>query len=324
MSSYCILLTRAFVLACLALSPHMSARAFGDAGHQAIALVAQSRLDTRAAREVERLLALDADGLTMRDGGSTADSLARQATWADYYRDSQRALGKPPERTHSYSWHFVNIALRGGNLDAACAGFPALPAGVAASDGPDPDCIVDKIEQFATELGAPATSDAEKLLALKYLLHLVGDLHQPLHVSDDNDRGGNSKSASVPGAPPAPLHLHWDTTFVEAIGASAVARASKPRAIVAALPEPSADEKARWLARPQVRAWALESFQLAKDEVYGRLPQPTLVGDAVVYQLDARYAANASRVAAGQINRAGYRLAALLNAALAGTPTPPR
>jgi hypothetical protein len=312
------------VLACAALGWHRPAGAFGDVAHQAIALVAQAHLDPRAAREIERLLALDRDAFTMRDGGSTSDSFARQSTWADYHRESQRALGKPPNEIHGASWHFVNIELRGGALDAACSGFPRLGAGARASDGPDPDCIVNKIEQFAAELASPSVPDDEKLLALKWLLHLVGDLHQPLHVSDDFDRGGNAKSASVAGGIPAPLHLHWDTTFVEAIGATGAARTTHPRRVVAALPEPSAADRARWLDKPQVRAWALESFAIAKAHAYGRLPPPERAGDGVVYRLDASYAENAARIVAEQIGKGGYRLAALLNDALATRATAAR
>lgn len=305
------------LLACCAVGMHEPAAAFGDAGHQAIALVAQAHLDPRAAREIERLLALDRNGYTMRDGRSTSDSFARQSTWADYDRDAQRALGRSPQQTHGYTWHFANIALRDGSLEAACFGFRALDAAVRASDGPDPDCIVNKVEQFAAELASPTVPDDEKLIALKYLLHLVGDMHQPLHVSDDFDRGGNAKLAAVEGGLPAPLHLHWDTTFVEAIGATSGARRTNPRTIVAALREPGAVDQARWLGKPQVRAWAIESFQVAKDHVYGRLPLPEATGDAIVYRLDARYAANAASVVAEQISKAGYRLAAILNDALA-------
>src|SRR5215212_9520251 len=113
----------------IALCADEAAFAFGDLGHQAIALVAQSRLTERAAREVDRLLRADSSGFTMRDGGSTADSFSRQATWADYYRENQRAEGKVGTQIHSYSWHFVNVEVRGGTLDAACAGFPGLKAG---------------------------------------------------------------------------------------------------------------------------------------------------------------------------------------------------
>ena len=60
-----------------------------------------------------------------------------------------------------------------------------------ASAGSAQDCVVDKIDEFEAELASPSTAPAERLLALKYLLHFIGDLHQPLHASDNEDRGGN-------------------------------------------------------------------------------------------------------------------------------------
>jgi hypothetical protein len=78
------------------------------------------------------------------------------------------------------------------DLNAACFGRPVLPAGVLATDGPDKVCAIDKIKQFEAELTASSTDAEERLMALKFILHFVGDLHQPLHSSDNHDRGGNS------------------------------------------------------------------------------------------------------------------------------------
>jgi uncharacterized glyoxalase superfamily protein PhnB len=63
-----------------------------------------------------------------------------------------------------------------------------------ASLGPADDCIVDKIDEFTAELESPATSDPERRLALQFLLHFVGDVHQPLHAGDDHARDGGSDS----------------------------------------------------------------------------------------------------------------------------------
>ena len=57
--------------------------------------------------------------------------------------------------------------------------------------------MVDKIDQFTGELADPATGAAEQLLALKFLLHFVGDLHQPLHAADDHDAGGDRNSTRL-------------------------------------------------------------------------------------------------------------------------------
>jgi hypothetical protein len=306
----------AFIAAALTLMACAEAHAWGDLGHEVVALVARSQLTPKAAAEVDRLLALDTDPLKMRDGVMTNASFARQATWADYYRDAQRGDGRTPEQIHSYSWHFVDIELQGGSLETACFGFPKPDPGTPASQGTDPECVVDKIEQFAHELAAPFTPDAEKLLALKFLLHFVGDVHQPLHASDAMDRGGNDKSATVPGGKAAAaLHHHWDDTFVQLIGAPQGKVQTDPAAIAAALRTPADWERSQWLAASSPRTWALEAYRLSQNYVYGSLPPPS-AGPKPVYALDARYVDNAVKVAADQLEKAGYRLAALLNASL--------
>ena len=83
------------------------------------------------------------------------------------------------------------------DIDAACFGRPPLPPRTPASNGPPQACVLDKIIQFITELELPATDPEERLVALKFLLHFVGDMHQPLHSSDHNDRGGNSVKVIV-------------------------------------------------------------------------------------------------------------------------------
>ncbi len=291
--------------------------AWSDKGHQAVALVAKGQLTPRALAQVERLLAGDDEAFTMRDGKRTSDSFDRQATWADYYRDSQRLPGKTPDEIHSYHWHFADIELHGGSLDVACYGFPPLAPGVPASQGQDPDCVVDKIEQFAAELAAPAVDDREKRLALKFLLHFVGDLHQPLHASDDTDHGGNDKQASLLGAPPVPLHRLWDNHFVDRIATTAKQPNPGAAQVAAALPKPSAQLAAQWQHDPNPRRWALETYAQSRHYAYGNLPKPERGPHGVVYPLDKAYADQAARIAGLQLNKAGYRLAAVLNRAFA-------
>ena len=290
------------------------AMAWGDLGHQVIGLVASANLNAKAAAEAARLLATDHDAFKMHDGHMTSDAFERQTTWADYYRDAQRVGGKTPEQIHSYTWHFVDIQLNGGSLDVACFGFPQLGPGVPASEGPDPDCVVNKIEQFAAELASPATPDAEKLLALKFLMHFVGDLHQPLHASDNLDRGGNDKQATV-GTSTGALHHHWDVTFAQMIGAAPGAQNTAPAAIAAALRQPTELEKQQWSGPAAPRTWALDAFHLAQNYVY-RLPAPTVTNGKPVYVLSAAYTKSAVTVTSDQLLKAGYRLAAILNSTL--------
>src|SRR5229473_3601122 len=159
-----------------------AALAWGDDGHKVVALIAQSFLQADVRKRVNALLAADTDDLTAHD-------IASAATWADKYRDANFE----GSRSKTRQWHFTDIEITAPDLQKACFNHPALPTGTVASNGPAADCVVDKIEQFAAELANPATDHDEQVVALKFLLHFVGDLHQPLHSSDDNDRGGNNK-----------------------------------------------------------------------------------------------------------------------------------
>jgi len=151
-----------------------NAFAWGFEGHEIVADIARAYMTPAALATVDAMLAADTDTLTPHD-------MLSEATWADRYRGA----GHP----ETASWHFVDTELDHPDLKAACFGFPAQAA--VASQGPAQDCIVDKIDAFSRELADATTAAPERLLALKYLLHFVGDVHQPLHASDNHDRGGN-------------------------------------------------------------------------------------------------------------------------------------
>ena len=146
--------------------------AWGDEGHEIVATLAYQRLTPKARKAVDALLVQDKDTLTKPD-------FVSRATWADKYRDSDRNTTKV-RYTATHQWHFVDIETDGGTLQQACFGRPPLPAGTPASQGPADACAVDKLEQFRQELGDPSTPAAEKTLALKFIVHFVGDIHQPL------------------------------------------------------------------------------------------------------------------------------------------------
>ena len=88
--------------------------------------------------------------------------------------------------------------------------------------------MVDKIDELATELHKPATPQAERIVALKFLIHFVGDLHQSLHASAHNDKGGNCFGlSSSPDGHSNNLHAYWDTGVAEPLGGSAEEIANK-------------------------------------------------------------------------------------------------
>ena len=189
-------------------APMRSALAWGDEGHETIALIAEHYLTPAAKAQVDALLAADTlNTLTEHD-------IASEATWPDKYREHGGAA-------KTSLWHYADIEVSTGDVAAACFKFPKLSEGQLASDGPAKDCVIDKIDEFEAELVNATTPPAEKVLALKYLLHFVGDVHQPLHSADENDRGGNDKLISGKFSQSKKLHAFWDTKVVQAIGPDA-------------------------------------------------------------------------------------------------------
>jgi S1/P1 Nuclease len=280
------------VLLSIAISQPRPAAAWGDEGHEVVALVAQSFLDPGARKMVTALLAADTDSLTPHD-------IASAATWADKFRDAN--IDNSRQRTRQ--WHFVDIELASPNFDTACFGHPSIPLGQPASRGPADDCVADKIQEFAVELANPATDLEEQVVALKFLLHFVGDLHQPLHASDDQDRGGNDKRVSATGLKAGNLHHYWDTEFVDQLGPDAKTIASDLIGHI------TTDQVTQWQVG-DVPDWARESFSIAKNDSYGQLPEPNARGS---FRLSDDYVGEATQEVSLQLSKAGVRLALILN-----------
>ena len=283
----------ALLLTALAAVLPARALAWGYEGHQVIATIARTHLTPAVRVKVDAILATDIDPLTAHD-------MASEATWADAYRGAGHR--------ETASWHFVDVEVDHPDLNQACFGFPASPVG-RTSAGPASDCVVNKVAEFAAELHNPATTPVERLLALKFVLHFVGDLHQPLHASDNHDRGGNCVQVSLGGVRSTNLHAWWDTGVVELLGVAPGAVAAQLGARI------TPAQKTQW-ERGDLTSWAVESYRVAKINVYA-LGTPAGCGrEAAPVVLPDAYVASAKGVAAMQLERAGVRLAAVLNRAL--------
>jgi hypothetical protein len=287
-------------MACMASIVFTSVPAFawGDEGHEVVALIADHYLEPAVRDRVQAILSGDTTQLTAKD-------IAHEATWADKYRDSDRNTTKV-RYNQTRNWHYVDLELEGVDLHSACFGRPTLPPGTDASLGPADDCVIDKIEEFTTELKKPTTGEQERRLALEFLLHCVGDMHQPLHASDDHDQGGNLKIATAPGIASNNLHHDWDTEFVARLGANETEIAQR---LIATITD---SKRAQWSAGTPAD-WVFESFSVARSHTYGLLPVASAPNH---YQLSAGYVADATTVTAEQLTKAGVRLALLLNRAL--------
>jgi len=279
-----------FLMCCgIALAPQ-TALAWDDKGHMIVALVADHYLDPAVRDKVNALLASDTDKLTKRD-------IASAATWADKYRDSDFKTTKK-RYNQTYNWHFVFTG-------EPCTGQSAAPRGTVASNGPAKDCVVTKINQFAEELAAPSTPPKERVIALKFLLNLVADLHEPIRASDN--RSALSMKVTAPGLKPGTLMRYWEDDFVGLLGKDAGQVAD---GLIAKIT--TADVAAYNKGAPE--NWSRQSFEIARDQVYGKLPPPNPKG---VYDLDAVYVQAGVDTTRAQLVKAGIRLATVLNKALA-------
>ncbi len=164
----------AFVLLCM--TAH-SAWSWGGEGHQIVADLAYAQLTPVARKQVDRLLALE-----------TGATLASISTWADKHRNPASA-----------SWHYVNFPRN------SCTYVPER-------DCPDGRCVVAAIDRQADALEYAVTDEAS-LQALKYLVHLVADIHQPLHTGYLEDKGGNKYQLRV-FMRGSNLHAFWDSGMI--------------------------------------------------------------------------------------------------------------
>jgi nuclease S1 len=259
------MLLTALLATAIAAAPALTPDAvWGAVGHRVIARVATARLSDRAKDEARRLL-----------GGET---LAKVSTWADSIRRDRPTTGP---------WHYVNIPV----YDSVYR-----PEKVCA-DG----CVVSALEAQAAILADRTRSDAERAEALKWVVHLVGDLHQPLHAGDRGDRGGNDVRVTYDTLP-GNLHGLWDTGLLLRTGldenawVALVERNLRGRSDLDAV------------AGGSVVDWVMQAHDVSRDVVYGTLPASLALDDA--------YLATARPAIEVQLERAALRLAAVLERSL--------
>ena len=244
-----------------------------------------------------------------------------RATWADKYRDQDRPNG--PQYAGTHNWHFVDTPLSTGTSKAAVTAaiaqlcpHPTL-SGPASLGAPADDCVVDKIKQFEAELADKTAPQAERVFALEFLLHFVGDVHQPLHSTDDNDQGGNCVFIhGGPNGQQMKLHAYWDTRVIEILMNGATA-ANYGKSLKSQI---TPAQKAAW-GTDDPTAWAIEAFKEGKAKAYKLNVTPLPNCDhpnhgAAVIALPANYESDATTAAKIQLEKAGVRLAFVLNKAL--------
>ncbi len=249
---------------------------WGREGHQIIGAIAMRYLtpDTRAA--VVELLG--------------NDDLATAGYWADEIRSDK-----------SYDWvkplHYINVPRDATTVDTS-------------RDCNDGTCVVAAIETYSKVVQDRAAPKEKRAEALKLLIHFVGDVHQPLHVSYADDRGGNSVAVTALGRSETNLHTVWDTTLIEQ-------RTQRDWPALAAAIDAAITPSQRidWLFATTPLQWADESLTITR-RVYHELPAKNEEGQRVLTEIyyDRNLGTIEDRLAA-----AGLRLAARLNALLGET-----
>jgi hypothetical protein len=243
------------VLAVLGLLWGLDAHAWGAQGHRVIATLAQSQLTPAARKEVTRLLALE-----------PGETLVSISTWADEHRSE-------PSRP----WHYVN--------------FPRTSCTYKVKrDCADGRCVVGAIQAQIKVLASRAP-DEERLIALKYLVHFAGDVHQPLHAGFQDDKGGNTYQLQA-FKHGSNLHALWDAGLIESLG------------------EDTRTMAARLALKSKVKPWTAKQ---AAQESCRIVAQPGFYPGHVV---SADYIATYTPVMEGRLALAGARLAELLNRVL--------
>lgn len=252
----------------LSFAPALS---WGSQGHHIIARIAASELTPRASAVVADLL-----------GGEMLPSMVTASMYADEIR---------PIRRETAPWHYVNIEIDSSGYDAV-------------RDCPHDACVVAQIEHDEDLIGDASISKPIRAEALRFLIHFMGDLHQPLHCADNHDRGGNMVKVVFQGQQGTNLHAVWDTAVVEALGDPEVSVAARLASKI------KQSDRESW-SQGTVKFWANETWTVAKRAIYGSFPGSGAIDAPII--LPSSYANGQTAVVALQLQRAGVRLASVLN-----------
>lgn len=246
--------------------PAHHARFWGIEGHRLVARIAAARLDSGPAATAARLL--------------HGAALGEIASWADSLRKS---------RPNTPPWHYVDIYLTDTSY-------------VPARDCPAEGCVVTALQEQMQLLADRTQTDSVRAEALKWVVHLVGDLHQPLHAGERKDRGGNDLKVTFMGQA-TNLHWVWDAQLLESFGWT------EDQIFDDILRQIAARTDVKRIEGGSVISWVMESHDISRDAVYPGIP-PSL-------ELGVDYRDHARPVVMDRLLRGGVRLAAVLNRLLA-------
>ena len=255
--------------------------AWARKGHRIIGLIARDQLSPEAKAAVRQLMG--------------SDDLPKFSLYLDLIKDDlqQQIPG-------SRAWHYDNVPVcKTKARDQYCH------AG---------NCASGQIARHHQLLRDAQEPNHRKHFAIFVITHLIGDVHQPLHAADNDDRGGNRIEVQLTEGRKKEVNLHtaWDTSFIEQLFAG-----KNEQMVAKNLAEKFVTKSAEW-RKGTVDAWIAESNEIAKAVTYAKLPGfacGTQFGPARL-PLTAEYVQAAEGIVEEQLAKAGYRLAHVLNLAL--------
>lgn len=250
-----------FSLALLSFS--VSASAWGVIGHRVVAEIAERHLSSRALKNIKKLI--------------NNQPLAYWANWPDFIKSDT-------SWRHAGRWHYVDLP---GNISKE-----AFTTQLKQLKG---DNLYTKMLNLQTDLKNPSLSQAEKEIALRFLIHMVGDLGQPLHVGRDEDQGGNKIPVTWFGVS-SNLHKVWDEQLVDFQQWSYTEYAT-------ILNVANKTKVQQWQNAP-IEDWFYESHILS-DKIYSLTPPHSKLS----YQYNYIFVADLNQ----QLLKSGVRLAKILN-----------
>jgi hypothetical protein len=260
----------------LALLCPRAAWAWGEEGHRIVARIAELNLSPSARVGIATLI------------GNDSIANDRISVWADFIKRNRRYRAIYPDNDR---WHYINLDITN-------------PFPTAFNDGNNAPV---KIKEMVTRMTNVSLSEREQREALFFVIHLMGDVAQPLHCGDRKDLGGSRCQVTVPGDRQHVTNLHrvWDGNLVrEAMGGMAVLEFAD-RINFSLTREQRLERQAG-----DLDAWIKDAFEVARDKAYAGVPKQD-----DPFELSDQYMDANAEVARGQLLKGGLRLAAVLNKA---------
>jgi hypothetical protein len=238
---------------------------WGATGHHAIGKIAENHLTTNAKNAVHELLG--------------SETLADVSSWADEVRNE-------PEYKSTGSWHYLNLP-----LGLSYSDFQKTVEGMSEAN------VYSALRQQKQILTDKSTTREQKAVALKFIVHFVGDLHQPMHVSRAEDKGGNTIQLNYNGQG-TNLHSVWDSKLIEHEGGDY-------QQVAARVDHASPAEIKQWQSDPVIK-WIWESYTISS-KLYAEV-------DAMKSRsIDDSYYTAHIGIIHQRLEQAGVRLAGVLN-----------